>query len=62
MRNVLLVLVLALSLAACGKKKSPANPQNTDTNAADEREEQDANKPADRDDAEKSSDPCEGGE
>ena len=67
MRNALLLVVLALSLAACGsKKKSPASPQNMDTTdpkaAPNEREEQDVNTPADPDDAAKSSDPCEGGE
>ncbi len=65
MRNALLLLILALSLAACGsKKKSPAAPMNMDTTdpKAEQREEENINTPADRDDAEKSSDPCEGGE
>ena len=64
MRNAL--LVLALSLAACGKKKSPAAPMNMDTTdpkaEQKEKEEQDINKSPDPDDAAKSSDPCEGGE
>lgn len=66
MRHALLALVLALSIAGCGKKKSPANPSN-ETQAAptdDEKtdEEKNVNTPDDRDDAATSSDPCEGGE
>ena len=68
MRNALVLLILlgSISLAACGKKKSPAAPANSaDTTQSTEqdREEKDAAKPDDPDAAgAKSSDPCEGGE
>jgi predicted small lipoprotein YifL len=67
MRTVL-ALLLALSVAGCGKKKAPASPSNaTDPQAAPTDEEKSNDEtntrtPDDQDDAARSSDPCEGGE
>lgn len=57
----ILLLVLALSITACGKKKPAQTPANQEPSAAGMQEE---SKPVDADDAKKtrSSDPCEGGE
>jgi len=60
-----LLLVLALSLSACGKKKPAQSPANSAPAAEPSSAGMDeTSKPADPDDAKKtrSSDPCEGGE
>ncbi len=71
MRTILTItLALALStLGGCGKKKAPASPGNTATEAApaggaaDSNEEKDMAAPDKSDESSsKSSDPCEGGE
>lgn len=64
MRPLLLAVAVMLSLAACGKKKSPQTPADTQTQTAPEgteNEEQNVTTPENADGAD-TSDPCEGGE
>jgi hypothetical protein len=59
------ILIVALALAGCGKKKAPQSPGATESKTMTEgAEEQDKATPADSDDPTqtKSSDPQEGGE
>jgi hypothetical protein len=62
--RIALLLVLALSLAACGKKKAPASPATSDSKLEQDADEKDQARPDDADEAPttRSSDPMEGGE
>ena len=61
--RIALLLVVALAVAGCGKKKSPQNPGAADSAQMREgAEEKDANAPAGEEPKDPKSDPQEGGE